>query len=249
MRGAGVGRKMEAQMPDGAPDAAPAIARIVNGVRVYSTAGAEVRALDGVTVEFERRRFTTVIGPSGSGKSTLLHCLAGLDRLTAGEVYIGDVELGALNRRDRAIVRRENVGVVFQGFKLHPGFDVAHNIALPAQIDGREPDRAWVDEVISRLRLQDLLRRRPVELSGGEQQRVAAARALAGRPAIVLADEPTGNLDTRAGRELLDILRLAVDELEQTVILVTHDPGAARVGDRIVTLGDGKIVDGADVVR
>jgi putative ABC transport system ATP-binding protein len=218
-------------------------ARIVDGVRRYRTGGGEVRALDGITVDFAHRRLTTVVGPSGSGKSTLLHCLAGLDRLTSGEAYLGDIELGALNRRMRTIVRRQRVGVVFQGFRLHPGYDVAHNIALPSVIAGRKPDRDWVDEVIARLHLRDLLHRRPGDLSGGEQQRVAAARALAGRPSLVLADEPTGNLDARSGGELLDILRNAVDDLEQTVIVVTHDVATACVGDRVVVLGDGKLVE------
>jgi putative ABC transport system ATP-binding protein len=227
----------------GARAGSPFAARIVDGVRLYRTGGGEVRALDGITVDFAHRRLTTVIGPSGSGKSTLLHCLAGLDRLTSGGIYLGDVEIGALSRRMRAIVRRQRVGVVFQGFNLHPGFDVAHNIALPSVIAGRRTDRDWVDEVIARLHLRDLLHRRPAELSGGEQQRVAAARALAGRPNLVLADEPTGNLDARSGRELLDILRLAVDDLEQTVILVTHDMAAACVGDQVVVLGDGKVVE------
>jgi putative ABC transport system ATP-binding protein len=221
-------------------------ARIVDGVRRYRTGGGEVRALDGITLEFAQRRLTTVIGPSGSGKSTLLHCLAGLDRLTSGQAYLGDVELGALSRRKRTIVRRQRVGVVFQGFKLHPGFDVAHNIALPSLIAGRRPDRDWIDEVIARLHLRELLERRPAALSGGEQQRVAAARAFAGRPKLVLADEPTGNLDARSGRELLDILRLAVDDLGQTVILATHDVAAACVGDQVAVLSDGKLVEIVD---
>jgi putative ABC transport system ATP-binding protein len=231
--------------PDAGDDGRPA-ARIVDGVRRYRTGGSEVRALDCVTLDFAHRRLTTVLGPSGSGKSTLLHCLAGLDRLTSGESYLGAVELGGLSRRNRTIVRRQRVGVVFQGFNLHPGFDVAHNIALPSVIAGRRPDRDWVDEVIARLHLRDLLHRRPAELSGGEQQRVAAARALAGRPKLVLADEPTGNLDARSGRELLGILRLAVDDLEQTVVLVTHDVVAACVGDQVVVLSDGKVVEVVD---
>jgi putative ABC transport system ATP-binding protein len=231
--------------PGARADRMPA-ARIVDGVRQYETSSGDVRALDGVTIDFAPGRLTTIVGPSGSGKSTLLHCLAGLDRLTSGEVFLGDVELGALNRRMRTIVRREQVGVVFQGFNLHPGLNVAQNIALPSAIAGRAHDRDWVDEVAARLRLSDLLDRRPAELSGGEQQRVAAARAVAGRPSLVLADEPTGNLDHRSGRELLDVLRLAVDELEQTVILVTHDVTAACVGDQVVVLGDGKLVEVVD---
>jgi len=225
------------------PLAPPPAARVVDGVRTYKTGGGEVRALDGVTVDFPRQRFTTVVGPSGSGKSTLLHCLACLDQLTSGEIYLGDIELGGLSRRMRTIVRRSHVGVVFQGFHLHPGLGVAENIALPAMIAGRQPDHAWVDSIVDRLRLRDVLDRRPSELSGGEQQRVAAARALAGRPELLLADEPTGNLDVESGRELLDILRRATDELGQTVVLVTHDLTAACVGDRVVVLGDGRVVD------
>jgi putative ABC transport system ATP-binding protein len=231
--------------PGARGDRTPA-ARIVDGVREYETSAGNVRALDGVTIDFAPGRLTTIIGPSGSGKSTLLHCLAGLDRLTSGKVYLGDIELGALNRRTRTIARRDRVGVVFQDCNLHPGLNIAQNIALPSAIAGRAHDRDWFDEVAARLRLSDLLHRRPSELSGGEQQRVAAARALAGRPSLVLADEPTGNLDHRSGRELLDVLRLAVDELEQTVILVTHDVAAACIGDRVVVLGDGKLVEIVD---
>ncbi|HEY3832551.1 MAG TPA: ABC transporter ATP-binding protein [Acidimicrobiia bacterium] len=224
--------------------AAPA-ARVVEGVRTYQAGNtnAEVRALDGVTIDFATGRFTTVVGPSGSGKSTLLHCVAGLDRLTSGEVYLGDVELGRLSRRGRAVVRREQIGVVFQSFNLHPSLDVEHNIALPSMIAGRTPERDWIDELVVRLHLRDLLDRRPAELSGGEQQRVAAARALAGRPRLLLTDEPTGNLDVASGRGLLDILRMATDELGQTVILVTHDLAAACAGDTVVVLTDGRVVD------
>jgi putative ABC transport system ATP-binding protein len=219
---------------------------MVDGVRRYRTGGVEVRALDGVSLDFARHRFTTVIGPSGSGKSTLLHCLAGLDRLTTGRVYLGEVELGALDRTTRTRVRRERVGVVFQGFNLHQGFDIAHNIALPSVIAGRKPDLEWVGEIVARLRLGHLLHRRPIELSGGEQQRVAAARALAGRPELILADEPTGNLDAGAGRDLLDILRLAVDDMKQTVILVTHNVAAASTADHVVVLVDGKVIEVVD---
>jgi putative ABC transport system ATP-binding protein len=222
-------------------------ARFVDAVRIYMIGATEVRALDGLTVEFAPRRLTTVIGPSGSGKSTLLHCLAGLDRLTSGEVYLGDVELSALSRRMRTLARRRHVGVVFQGLNLHPGLDARDNIALPSVIAGRKLDVEWIDEIVRRLRLDGLLHRRPAELSGGEQQRVAAARALAGRPQLVLADEPTGNLDVSSGRELLDILRIATDELDQTVILVTHDLTTATVGDHVVLLVDGRVV--AEVER
>jgi putative ABC transport system ATP-binding protein len=218
-------------------------ARIVEGVRRYRTAGDDVYALNSISVEFPARSLTTVVGPSGSGKSTLLHCLAGLDQLTSGEVYLGDVELGRLSRRERALARRTRVGVVFQGFQLHPGLDVARNIALPSAIAGRALDTEWLDQIVHRLDLRAVLGRRPAELSGGEQQRVAAARALAGRPDLVLADEPTGNLDARNGRALLGILRVAVDELERTVILVTHDLASACLGDRAVVINDGRLVD------
>jgi putative ABC transport system ATP-binding protein len=214
---------------------------MVDGVRTYHPDGVEVRALDGVSLEFPRHRFTTVIGPSGSGKSTLLHCLAGLDRLTTGHVYLGALELGALGRTARTRVRRQQVGVVFQGFNLHPGFDIAQNIALPSVIAGRKPDLEWVDGIVTRLRLGHLLHRRPIELSGGEQQRVALARALVASPAILVADEPTGNLDETTGRQIIDLMFARYAERDMTLVLVTHDPTLAARCDRVIRLRSGHI--------
>ena len=221
-------------------------ARLVDASRYYEVGGRRIAALDRVTVEFVRDRFTTVIGPSGSGKSTLLHCLAGLGRVSSGSVFLGDVELSALSASQLRVVRREQVGVIFQAWNLHPALDVANNLALPSMIMGRKPDPGWFDHVVGRLGLGDRLRRRPHELSGGEQQRVAAARALIGQPALIVADEPTGNLDQRNGRQLLEILRLAVDDLAQTVVMASHNPIAACVGDMVVELVDGRVVGTLD---
>ena len=216
-------------------------AQAVEAVKVYGSGSTEVRALDGVTVSFERGKFTAIMGASGSGKSTLLHCLAGLDGLTAGTVRIGGVELGKLNDRELTLLRRERVGFVFQAFNLIPTLDALENITLPVDISGRKPDRPWIDQVIDVLELGDRLDHRPSELSGGEQQRVAVARALATRPDIVFADEPSGNLDSHAGAQLLGFLRQAVDEFTQTIVMVTHDPRAAAYADRVVFLADGKV--------
>ena len=216
-------------------------AQAVEAVKVYGSGSTEVRALDGVTVSFERGKFTAIMGASGSGKSTLLHCLAGLDGLTAGTVRIGGVELGKLNDRELTLLRRERVGFVFQAFNLIPTLDALENITLPVDISGRKPDRPWIDQVIDVLELGDRLDHRPSELSGGEQQRVAVARALATRPDIVFADEPSGNLDSHAGAQLLGFLRQAVDEFTQTIVMVTHDPRAAAYADRAVFLADGKV--------
>jgi putative ABC transport system ATP-binding protein len=183
------------------------------------------------------------MGPSGSGKSTLLHCIAGLDSLTSGTVYIGDVELGSLKDRDLTVLRRQKVGFVFQAFNLIPTLSAEENILLPLSIAGSKPDPEWYDRVIDTIGLRDRLTHRPSELSGGQQQRVAAARALAGRPEIVFADEPSGNLDSKSGGELLDFMRLAVDEFDQTIVMVTHDPMAASHADRIIFLDDGRTVD------
>lgn len=219
-----------------------AAARIVEGLKVYGQGHTEVRALDDISVEFERGRFTAIMGPSGSGKSTLLHCTAGLDALTAGEVWIGDVELGALNERDLTMLRRDNVGFVFQAFNLIPTLTARENILLPLAIAGEKPDQAWYDTVIDTVGLRERLSHRPSELSGGQQQRVAAARALVSRPEIIFADEPSGNLDSKSGAELLAFLRHAVDEFGQTIVMVTHDPSAAAFADRIVFLDDGRSV-------
>ncbi|HEY5652157.1 MAG TPA: ABC transporter ATP-binding protein, partial [Acidimicrobiia bacterium] len=189
---------------------------------------------------FERGRFTAIMGPSGSGKSTLLHCIAGLDDLTSGASFIGSVRLKDLKEKDLTVLRREKVGFVFQAFNLIPTLDAAENITLPVDIAGRDADPAWFDQVVSTIGLGDRLGHRPAELSGGQQQRVAAARALVSRPEIIFADEPSGNLDSKSGSELLGFLRRAVDEYGQTIVMVTHDPNAAAYADRVVFLADGK---------
>jgi putative ABC transport system ATP-binding protein len=217
-------------------------ARAVEATKVYGSGDTAVIALDEVTLDLPTGRFTAIMGPSGSGKSTLLHCLAGLDRLTQGQVLVGDVELGALSDKELTLLRRTRIGVVFQAFNLVPTLTAGENITLPLTLAGRKPDPAWLDEVVTTVGLGDRLGHRPSELSGGQQQRVAAARALVGRPAIVFADEPTGNLDSRSGAELLDFLRRAVDEMGQTIVLVTHDPGAAAHADAVVFLADGRLV-------
>jgi putative ABC transport system ATP-binding protein len=219
-----------------------AAAGAVDAVKVYGEGDTEVRALDGVTVTFERSRFTAIMGPSGSGKSTLMHCLAGLDRLTSGRVFIGDDYLDELNEAKLTELRRDRIGFVFQAFNLIPTLSALENITLPMDLAGRKPDQAWVDQVIDTVGLRDRLGHRPSELSGGQQQRVAVARALASQPAIVFGDEPTGNLDSRSGSDLLQFMRHAVTDLQQTIVMVTHDPTAAAYADRVVFLADGKIV-------
>jgi putative ABC transport system ATP-binding protein len=219
-----------------------AAAGAVDATKVYGAGDAAVRALDEVDVSFEEGRFTAIMGPSGSGKSTLLHCLAGLDELTSGEVYLGGVELGSLSDKQLTVLRRDRIGFVFQSYNLIPTLDARENITLPMALAGRKPDRGWVDNVIDTVGLRDRLTHRPSELSGGQQQRVAAARALASRPDVVFADEPTGNLDSRAGNEILGFMSQAVRDLAQTIVMVTHDPVAAAYADRVVFLGDGRIV-------
>jgi putative ABC transport system ATP-binding protein len=211
--------------------------------KTYGSGPTAVTALDGVSVAFGRGRFSTVMGPSGSGKSTLLHCLAGLDTVDQGEVHLGDVLLSGLRERQLTRLRRDRVGFIFQSFNLLPTLTAADNIVLPLAIAGRRPERAWLDRVVDAVGVRDRLQHKPAELSGGEQQRVAAARALAGRPAVVFADEPTGNLDSRSSAELLGFLRRSVDELGQTIVMVTHDPAAAAHADQVVFLVDGRIVD------
>jgi putative ABC transport system ATP-binding protein len=215
----------------------------VEATKVYGAGATAVVALDEVTVDLPTGRFTAVMGPSGSGKSTLLHCLAGLDRLTDGQAFVGEVELGTLSDRELTLLRRTRVGFVFQALNLVPTLTARENITLPLTLAGRTPDPAWFDEVIATVDLGDRLGHRPAELSGGQQQRVAVARALLTRPAIVFADEPTGNLDSRSGAEILDFLRRAVDETGQTIVMVTHDPAAAAHADAVVFLADGRIVD------
>jgi putative ABC transport system ATP-binding protein len=209
----------------------------------YGEGEAVVHALDGVTVTFERSKFTAIMGPSGSGKSTLMHCLAGLDRLTDGRVFIGGTYLDTLTDSQLTDLRRDMVGFVFQAFNLIPTLSALENITLPMDLAGRKPDEQWLETVVTTVRLADRLDHRPSELSGGQQQRVAVARALAGRPEIIFADEPTGNLDSRSGSEMLNFMRSAVDELGQTIVMVTHDPVAGGWADRVVFLADGKIVN------
>jgi putative ABC transport system ATP-binding protein len=218
-------------------------ARAIGATKAYGKGESEIRALDGIDVEFYAGQFTAIMGPSGSGKSTLMHALAGLDELTEGQVLIGDVDLTTLNDKKLTKLRRDRLGFVFQAFNLVPTLTAIENVTLPMDLAGRRPDREWLDLVVHTVGLADRLRHRPSELSGGQQQRVAVARALAGRPELVFADEPTGNLDSRTGAEILDFMRLAVRELGQTIVMVTHDPGAASYADRVVFLADGRIVD------
>jgi putative ABC transport system ATP-binding protein len=218
-------------------------ARALHASKIYGSGETEVRALDDVDVSFERGAFTAIMGPSGSGKSTLLHCIAGLDTLTSGQVYLGDIELTSLNEKHLTKVRRDRIGFIFQTYNLIPTLNALENITLPMALAGRKPDDAWLDRIIDTVSLRPRLSHRPSELSGGQQQRVAVARALASRPEIIFADEPTGNLDSRAGAEILEFMRTAVTELGQTVVMVTHDPGAAAYAGRVVFLGDGRITD------
>ena len=216
---------------------------MTDGTKIYGSDDTEVRALDGVTVDFEQGKFTAIMGPSGSGKSTLMHCVAGLDDLTSGSVHIGDVELGSLSDRDLTLLRRDKVGFVFQAFNLLPTLTAAENTTLPLDLAGRRPDSGWMDQVVESIGIADRLKHRPDELSGGQQQRVAVARALVSQPEIVFADEPTGNLDSKTGEEVLDFLRAAVEDLGQTMVMVTHDAGAAARAHRVLFLADGRIVD------
>ena len=229
--------------PPPPPISGEVAARAVHASKVYGAGDTEVRALDDITVEFERSRFTAIMGPSGSGKSTLMHCVAGLDTLSGGQVFIGDTDLSQLNEKQLTLLRRDQVGFVFQAFNLVPTLTASENITLPMDLAGAKPDQAWLDQVIDTVNLRDRLGHRPSELSGGQQQRVAVARALASRPQIIFADEPTGNLDSKSGNEVLDFMRKAVDEFGQTIVMVTHDPNAAGHADRIVFLADGHIVD------
>ena len=218
-------------------------ARAYRARKVYGAGEAAVAALDGVTLDLPTGQFTAIMGPSGSGKSTLMHCLAGLDTLTSGHVLIGETDLASLSDRQRTLLRRDRLGFVFQSFNLLPTLTAEENITLPADLAGRPADREWFETVVSRLRLGDRLDHRPSELSGGQQQRVAVARALISRPEVVFADEPTGALDSKASTELLRFLRSVVDDLAQTVVMVTHDPGGAAYADRVVFLVDGAVVE------
>ncbi len=217
-------------------------ARAAGAVKIYGEGDAQVRALNGIDVEFGAREFTAIMGPSGSGKSTLLHCLAGLDSLSDGRVFLGDTDLGSLDDDELTRLRRDQVGFVFQAYNLVPTLNALENITLPMAIAGRKPDQEWVDRIVDTIGIRDRLHHRPTELSGGEQQRVAAARALASRPDIIFADEPSGNLDSTSGAELLGFMSDAVKQLGQTIVMVTHDPAAAGYADRVVFLADGVVV-------
>ncbi|MDP9185235.1 MAG: ABC transporter ATP-binding protein [Actinomycetota bacterium] len=217
-------------------------ARAVDVRKVYGSGDAAVEALRGISLDLAAREWTAIMGPSGSGKSTLLHVLAGLDTPTGGRVFIGDIDLTTLNDKELTQLRRDRVGFVFQAYNLIPTLTAEENITLPLDIAGRDVDRSWFDTVVDTIGLRDRLRHRPTELSGGQQQRVAGARALVSKPEIIFADEPTGNLDSKSGAELLDFLRSAVDDHDQTIVMVTHDAHAAAHADRVVFLADGNIV-------
>jgi putative ABC transport system ATP-binding protein len=224
------------------PSSLTAAAGAIDARKIYGIGDAAVHALDGVSVTFEPARFTAIMGPSGSGKSTLLHCLAGLDALTEGAIFIGETYLAQLNDKQLTELRRKQVGFIFQAYNLIPTLTARENIMLPMMLGGESGDSAWIDTVIDTVGLRDRLSHRPSELSGGQQQRVAVARALASRPTIIFADEPTGNLDSNSGAEVLRFMRNAVDEFGQTIVMVTHDPYAAAYADRAVFLADGRVV-------
>jgi putative ABC transport system ATP-binding protein len=225
-----------------APVGPRAAVRTDHLTKTYGSGEATVHALDRVTVEIEAGRFTAIMGQSGSGKSTLLHCIAGLDSPTGGRVWIGETEITALDDKALTLLRRENVGFIFQSFNLLPTLDAKDNILLPLKLAGKKPDQAWYDSVVGVLGLADRLTHRPSELSGGQQQRVAVARAMVTKPTVIFADEPTGALDSQSGLALLQFLRHSVDQLGQTVVMVTHDAQAASYADRTIRLADGRIV-------
>jgi putative ABC transport system ATP-binding protein len=231
------------EMPVPPVAARPPAARAVDLHKTYGEGDAAVEALRGVSVDLAAGEFTAIMGPSGSGKSTLLHCLAGLDTPTSGQVFVGDIDLTQLNDKRLTELRRDKVGFVFQAFNLVPTLNARENITLPLDIAGTDVDAAWFDEVVSTIGIGDRLTHRPAQLSGGQQQRVAGARALVSRPEIVFADEPTGNLDSKSGAELLGFLRSAVKDHGQTIVMVTHDANAARYADRVIFLEDGNVVD------
>ena len=224
-------------------ESATPAAHAVDLTKSYGTGETVVQALDSVSVEFERRRFTAVMGPSGSGKSTLMHCMAGLDVPTSGSAFVGDHEIGRLDDAHLTQLRRDQIGFVFQSFNLVPTLSAAENITLPLDLAGVKVDRAWFDHLVEALGIADRLSHRPSEMSGGQQQRIACARALIRRPDLIFADEPTGNLDSSSSAELLAFLRDAVSEHGQSIVMVTHDPRAAAYADRVVFLADGRVVD------
>jgi putative ABC transport system ATP-binding protein len=221
----------------------PVAAEAADVWKVYGQGEAQVLALRGINLQIERGRFTAIMGPSGSGKSTLMHCLAGLDTVTRGTIHIGDTQVTGLSDTGLTKLRRDKVGFIFQQFNLLPTLTADENILLPLNIAGRKPDKNWYDTVIDTVGLRDRLNHRPTQLSGGQQQRVACARALVGRPDVIFADEPTGNLDSRSGAEVLGFLRNSVRDHHQTIVMVTHDPNAASYADRVIFLADGLIVD------
>jgi putative ABC transport system ATP-binding protein len=221
-------------------------ARAVDASKIYGSGAAEVRALNNITVAFQSARLTAIMGPSGSGKSTLLHCMAGLDRLTTGQIFLGDIDISHSGEKELTLIRRDKLGFIFQAYNLIPTLNALENMTLPMSLAGTKPDPAWLETIVQTVRLGDRLDHRPAELSGGQQQRVAVGRALLSRPEIVFADEPTGNLDSRSGAEILTFMRKAVDDLNQTIVMVTHDPIAAGYADRVVFLADGAIVDELD---
>jgi putative ABC transport system ATP-binding protein len=229
--------------PQGVETSTKYAVTVRNAVKVYGKDDTRVTALDNVSVGFPTGKLTAIMGPSGSGKSTLMHCAAGLDTLTSGEVFVGDVELGSLSDKALTLLRRERVGFVFQSFNLVPTLTALENMTLPLSLAGKKPDQQWLDQVVSTVRLADRLNHRPTELSGGQQQRVAVARALVARPDVIFADEPTGNLDSVSGAEVLNFLRSATKDFGQTIVMVTHDPVAASYADSVLFLKDGSIVD------
>ena len=217
-------------------------ARSSGATKIYGSGETEVRALDGIDVAFPKGRFSAIMGPSGSGKSTLMHCMAGLDDLTTGKVFIGETDLTELNERELTLLRRSQIGFIFQAYNLVPTLNAIENITLPLDLAGLKADEEWVDEIVEVVNLKDRLTHKPSELSGGQQQRVAVSRALASKPEIIFADEPTGNLDSKTGTEILEFMQLATKELEQTIVMVTHDPVAASFSDQVIFLADGQVV-------
>ena len=217
-------------------------ARSSGATKIYGSGETEVRALNSIDVTFPKEKFTAIMGPSGSGKSTLMHCMAGLDDLTSGKVFIGETDLTELNERELTLLRRSKIGFVFQAYNLVPTLNALENITLPLDLAGDKPDASWVDQVVEVVSLTDRISHRPNELSGGQQQRVAVSRALASKPEIIFADEPTGNLDSKTGTEILEFMQLATKEFRQTIVMVTHDPVAASFSDRVIFLEDGQVV-------
>ena len=222
------------------------IIKAENLSKIYGEKETSVKALDNIDVEFKENQFTAIMGPSGSGKSTLLHCLAGLDRATSGKILLKGQDLSTLNDKQLTKIRRNSFGFIFQAFNLIPTLTAEENITLPASIAGRKPDMEWVENVVKTVGIDDRLTHRPNELSGGQQQRVAAARAMATKPEVIFADEPSGNLDSKSSRELLTFMKSVVDELDQTIIMVTHDPFAASFAGRVIMLKDGEIASDLD---